>query len=153
MILGNAGIVTVIVTMTSSFSTAKGLGIGLNVFVLLIGIWLIYIIAKHSPLARYWEDFAQNRLNRMAIFDDDSTVDELFHITEGYGVVRIQLVDDSPFNGRTLAEITEELEHSFILGIEHHDEWLPSPHLNHKAQTGDSLVIYGKLEDISHRFN
>lgn len=153
MIMGNAGIVTVIVTATSSFAMAKGLGIGLNLLVLLSGIWLIYIIAKHSPLAKYWEDFAQCRLKRMQIFDDDSTVDELLHITEGYGVVRIQLLEDSSFIGKTLSEINDGLERSFILGIEQNKEWLPSPHLNRKIQKGDYLIIYGKLEDISEHFN
>lgn len=152
MILGNAGIVTVIVTATSSFTSAKGVGIGLNVLVLLVGILVLYAIAKHTPIARLWEDFAQARLSRMKIFEDEVTVDELLHITEGFGVVRIQLLEGSPFIGQSLADINAGLEQSFVLGMEREHEWSPRPRLNKKLLEGDYLVIYGKLEDIAEHF-
>ena len=152
MILGNAGIVTVIVTATSSFAGAKGLDAGLNVLVLLAGIGLIFLVARHAPFVRRWEEFARARLARLRIFDEDTTVDELLHITEGYGVVRVRLLDDSAFVGRTLSEINAGLEHSLILGIERDREWLPSPRLTRKLMAEDNLVIYGKLEDLAEHF-
>ncbi|MGB2842633.1 MAG: TrkA C-terminal domain-containing protein [Halobacteriota archaeon] len=48
MILGNAGIVTVIITATSSLVTSKGYQLSINVLVLLVGIYLIYKIATHK---------------------------------------------------------------------------------------------------------
>ena len=152
MILGNAGIVTVIVTATSSFAQAKGLEVGLNVLVLLSGFVLILVIVRHTPFVRHWEAFAQARLTRFRIFDDDTTVDELLHITEGYGVVRIGLVENSPFVGKTLSEINADLQHSFVLGIERDKEWLPTPRLTRKLMAEDFLVIYGKLEDLAEHF-
>jgi Trk K+ transport system NAD-binding subunit len=152
MILGNAGIVTVIVTATSSFAMAKGPEIGLNALVFLGGILLIYIVARYTPVARLWEDFAQNRLSRMKIFEEEVTVDELLHITEGYGVVRIQLLEGSPFIGQSMADINAGLEHSFVLGMERGHEWLPRPRQNKKLIEGDYLVIYGKMEDITTHF-
>lgn len=152
MILGNAGIVTVIVTATSSFAQAKGLEVGLNVLVLLSGFVLILVIVRHTPFVRHWEAFAQARLTRFRIFDDDTTVDELLHIAEGYGVVRIGLVENSPFVGKTLSEINADLQHSFVLGIERDKEWLPTPRLTRKLMAEDFLVIYGKLEDLAEHF-
>lgn len=152
MILGNAGIVTVIVTATSSFAKAEGMQVGLNAIMLLVGLGLIFFIARHSPLARYWESFAQTRLARLKIFDEDTTVDELLHITEGYGVVRIQLLDNSPFIGQTLSDINAGLKHSFVLGIERDKEWLPTPRSTRKLMKDDFLVIYGKLEDLTEHF-
>jgi len=152
MILGNVGIVTVIVTATSSFATAKGLEQGLSLLVLLGGLGLIYLIAKHSPLAERWESFAQARLARLKIFDDDTPVDELLHITEGYGVVRIALMENSPFIGQTLSEINAGLEHSFVLGIERDKKWLPTPRLTRKLMEDDFMVIYGKLENLADHF-
>ena len=152
MILGNAGIVTVIVTATSSFAQAKGLEVGLNVLVLLSGFVLILVIVRHTPFVRHWEAFAQARLTRFRIFDDDTTVDELLHITEGYGVVRIGLVENSPLVGKTLSEINADLQHSFVLGIERDKEWLPTPRLTRKLMAEDFLVIYGKLEDLAEHF-
>lgn len=152
MILGNAGIVTVIVTATSSFARAKGLGVGLNLLVLLTGLAVIFIIARHTPFVRRWETFAQSRLEKLRIFEEDTTVDELLHIAEGYGVMRVQLLENSPFIGQTPADINNTLEHSFILGIERGKEWLPTPGQTSKLIEDDYLVIYGRLEDLAEHF-
>lgn len=152
MILGNAGIVTVIVTATSSFTQARGLGVGLNVLVLLVGLTVIFVIARHTPFVRHWEEFAQTRLSRLKIFEEDATVDELLHISEGYGVARVQLAENSAFIGRTLSEVNAGLKKTFVLGIERDREWLPAPRLTSKLKADDYMVIYGKLEDLEERF-
>ena len=153
MIMGNAGIVTVIVATTSSFAKSEGLQAGINILVLLSGLGLIYFIAKHTPLARYWESFAQTRLSRFKIFEDDTPVDDLLHIAEGYGVLRIQLLGGSPFIGQTLSEINTGLEKSLVLGIERNKEWLPTPGLKKKMMVDDYLVIYGKIDDLAEHFS
>jgi hypothetical protein len=152
MILGNAGIVTVIVTATSSFAMVRGFEIGLNVLVLVGGLALILVVVRHTPFVQHWEAFAQGRLARLKIFEEDTTIDELLHITEGYGVVRIQLLESSPFIGQTLTEINAGLEHSFVLGIERDKQWQPTPRLTRKLMADDYLVIYGKLEDLAEHF-
>lgn len=58
MILCNVGIVTVIVTATSSVTEMQGLQTGLNVLILLAGLGLIIMIARHTPFVRRWEAFA-----------------------------------------------------------------------------------------------
>jgi Trk K+ transport system NAD-binding subunit len=152
MILGNVGIVTVIVTATSSFASAKGQQIGINLVVLMLGLGIIVAAARHAPFVRRWEDFAQERLSRLKIFEDDTTVDELLHIHEGYGVVRVKLHEQSPLVGQTLAEVNSGLEHSLVLGIERDSVWLPTPRLTRKLAEEDYLVIYGKLEDLAEHF-
>lgn len=152
MILGNAGIVTVIVTATSSVTEMQGLQTGLNVLILFAGIVLISMIARHTPIVRRWEAFAQMRLARLKIFDDDTTVDELLHITEGYGVVRVQLMENSALIGQTLSQINAGLEHSFVLGIERDKDWFPTPRLSRTLLADDYLIIYGKLDDLADHF-
>lgn len=153
MVLGKAGIVTVIVTATSSFTLAEGLGVGVNVVVLLTGLGIIYAIARHTPFVRHWEEFAQQRLVRLKIFEEDATVDELLHISEGYGVARVQLQENSSFIGKTLAEINAGQENSFVLGIERDRKWLPTPRLTSKLMANDYMVIYGKLDELEAHFS
>lgn len=152
MIFGNAGLVTVIVTATSFFARAKGLEVGLNVLVFLAGLALVLFIIRHTPFVRHWEAFAQARLAKLRIFDEDTTVDELLHIAEGYGVVRVKLLENSPLIGQTLSEINAGLEHSFVLGIERDNQWQPTPRLTRKLMEDDYLVIYGKLENLAEHF-
>ena len=103
-------------------------------------------------MGRHWESFAQARLARMKIFEDDTSVDELLHIKEGYGVLRIQLLDGSALIGQTLSEINAGFKTSLVLGIERDKEWLPMPRLTRKLMEDDYLVIYGKLEELGERF-
>lgn len=152
MVLGNAGIVTVIVTATSSFARAQGLGVGLNILILLAGLAAIIFVARRTPIVRRWEMFAQSRFERLKIFEEDTTVDELLHITEGYGVMRVQLLENSPFIGQTLSGINSSLEHSLVLGIERDKLWQPTPRLTRKLIQDDYLVIYGKLEELTKYF-
>ncbi|MEZ5557045.1 MAG: TrkA C-terminal domain-containing protein [Pseudomonadales bacterium] len=153
MILGNAGIVTVIVATTSSFANARGLEAGVNVIALVLGLGAIIVVARHAPFVRRWEAFARERLSRLRIFEDDATLDELLHLAEGYGVVRIRLSSDSKLIGQTLVDVNSGLEHSFILGIEHDRQWVPTPRLTGTLKAGDYLVIYGKLEDLQAHFS
>jgi hypothetical protein len=152
MILGNAGIVTVIVTATSSFARVEGLQSGLHLLALLAGLGLIFLIVRNTSIAQRLEAFAEARMGRLKIFDDDITVDELLHLSEGYGVVRVGLMENSPFVGQTLSEINAGLDHSCILGVERDREWLPTPKLIRKLMAQDHLVIYGRLEDLAKHF-
>jgi len=153
MILGNVGVVTVIVTATSSFARAKGLGMGLSVVVLIAGLALIVFLARHTPLARHWETFIQSRLKQLKIFEEEVTVDELLHIAEGYGVVRVHLQEGSTFIGKQLSEVYADLGQSLLLGVERGRQWLPTPGLTGNAAVGDCLVIYGKVGDLSEHFD
>lgn len=152
MIFGNAGIVAVIVAGTTSFATVSGPGIALNLFILAVGFGLIYLIAKRTPFARRWESFVEARLKRSKLFEEDATVDDLLHLADGYGVVRIQLFPDSALIGQNLAAINSELQYSQILGIERGSEWVPSPRVSRTLQANDRLVVYGNLDAISERF-
>jgi hypothetical protein len=153
MVLGNAGIVTVIVATTSSFSGTRGLETGINALVLISGLMLILLVAKHTSLVTHWEKFTQKQFKRLKIFDDDSPVDELLHITEGYGVLRIMLMTNSPFIGHTLSEVNAGLENSLVLGIERDKVWLPTPRLTRKLAEEDTLIIYGLTDELSKHFN
>lgn len=152
MILGNAGIVTVIVTATSSFTRAKGLEVGLNILILLAGFALIATVIRHTPVVRRWEHFAQKRLSGLKLFDDNINIDELLHIADGYGVVRVSVPEQSALIGKTVPNINAELEHSSILGVERDNTWDPTPHSSRQLVAGDCLVVYGELDHLGEYF-
>ena len=59
---GNAGIVTVIVAATSSMVTSQGYQLPINVLILIIGILLIYKLAKFRGFTKKWEHFIEKKL-------------------------------------------------------------------------------------------
>ena len=102
MILVNAGIVTVIVTATSSFVTSKGYQLSINVLILLGGIYLIYKIATRKGFIRRWESSIEHKLVKSQTFEEGAT-ENLLHLLEDYGLVRAIIKENSPFIGNSLS--------------------------------------------------
>jgi len=101
MILGNAGIVTVIVTTTSSFVTNKGYFLSLDILILIAGIYLIYKLVTLKGFIRKWERFIESKLVKSTAFEEGTTED-LLHLIEGYLLVRAIITEDSPLIGNSI---------------------------------------------------
>ena len=60
IILGNAGLVAVIVTATSSIATSTGYRLPISIIVILLGglalYYLVYYLVNRTGFARRWED-------------------------------------------------------------------------------------------------
>lgn len=151
MILGNAGIVTVIVTATSSLVTSKGYQLSINAVVLLTGIYVIYRVATRKRLIRKWENFIENRLAKSGAFEEGPTED-LLHLIEGYGLVRAFIVEGSPLVGNSLSACKLTEKGILVLGIERGKHWIPIPKAKETIETADRLVVYGPLQVLKSLF-
>lgn len=147
MVLGNAGIVAVIITATSSFVFSDLDVLPLNIAVLFGGILVLYILATRTGLAARWETFVERRLGKSTLFEEGA-VDELLHLIEGYGLVKLTVESDSPFLGRTLSDIRLSERGFRVLGIERDRDWIAAPHPAETLQEDDRLVIYGQLDAL-----
>jgi hypothetical protein len=146
MILGNAGIVTVIVTATSSFATTSGFHIPINILILCLGVFLIYKLVGSRRVMAKWDRLIEKRFHRFRFYEEEEEPEELLHFMEGYGLVRKSVKQDSPLAGLTLSEakICRD-EKCVILGIERKKGWVPVPTAEEKLTPGDKLVVYGPL--------
>jgi hypothetical protein len=151
MILGNAGIVTVIVTSTSSLVTSKGYQLPINAFILLIGIYVIYKVATRKGFIRRWESFIENKLVKSHAFEEGATED-LLHLIEGYGLVRAIIKENSPFVGSSLLEHKLTEKGLLVLGIERGKNWIPIPKAKEAIKEDDRLVLYGPLKILRALF-
>jgi len=151
MILGNAGIVAVIVTTTSSLVTSKGYQLSLNVMILLGGIFLIYKIVTHKGFIRRWESFIEDKFVQSHVFEEGVTED-LLHLIEGYGLVRVMITDKSPIIGSSIAEQKLTEKEILVLGIERGKNWIPIPKPKETIQDGDKVVVYGSLNVLKGVF-
>jgi hypothetical protein len=151
MIMGNAGIVTLIVTTTSSIVTSHGYQIGINLLVLLAGIYIIYRVAMHRGFIRRWESFVEDKLVKSPVFEEEPTED-LLHLIEGYGLVRTIVQEGSLLAGRALLKTNLRDKGLLVLGIERRKKWIPIPMAKEKIQEGDKLVVYGRLDLLKDVF-
>lgn len=147
MILGNAGIVTLIITTTTSFVSTDIEILPLSIAVLVVGVIFLYFLATRTGLTRKWEEFVERRLGETTLFEE-GCVDELLHLIEGYGLVKLTLRSESPLVGKSIGD-TGIPESGFrILGIEQGHDWIAAPRARQVLQEGDRLVIYGQLDAL-----
>jgi len=151
MIIGNAGIVAVIVTATTSLSTTRGSQLSINILLLVVGIYLVYKIATNRGIIRKWENYVEDRLVKSNAFEEGTTED-LLRLIEGYGLVRAIVTDQSDLVGKSLAESGLNQNNLLILGIERGKEWLPVPRAQEIIRVGDRLVTYGPLVILRETF-
>lgn len=144
MISGNAGIVTVIVTATSSLTTSQGYQVPINVLVLIVGVYLIYKIATYRKFTKKWESFIEKKLIKSPAFEEAST-ENLLHFLEGYGLVKKIISEKTPLIGYSLAEGHLKEKGVMVLGIERGKSWIPIPKANEIIQAGDQIIVYGPL--------
>ena len=145
MIMGNAGVVTVIVTATSSFSTSQGYQLPVNLLVLIIGIFIIYRLAKYRGFVDRWEHFIERKLIKSPAFEE-SAVEDLLHFLEGYGLVKKIILEESPLLGKLIKETRLNEKGILVLGIEREKNWIPTPCATEMIKSGDSVIVYGPLK-------
>jgi hypothetical protein len=144
MIMGNAGIVTVIVTATSSMATSQGYQLPINVLVLIVGVFLIYKIATYRKFTQKWESFIEKKLIKSPAFEE-ATTEDLLHFLEGYGLIKKIISEKSPLIGSSLAEGHLRERGVMVLGIERGKNWIPIPEASEIIQAGDHIIVYGTL--------
>ena len=151
IILGNAGLVAVIVTATSSIVTSQGYTVAINIVVLIVGIYLLYKIARYTPFVRRWERFVENRFIKSRVLEEGATED-LLHFIEGYGVVKVIINPASPFVGSSFSDIRRLEKDLQVLGIERGKDWITSPKMEEVVKESDKLVVYGHINVLKSMF-
>lgn len=151
MIMGNAGIVMVIVTATSSLATSKGSQLPINLLILVVGIFLIYKIATYRKFTKRWESFIERKLIKSPAFEEAATED-LLHFLEGYGLIKKIIAEASPLIGSSLSECKLNERGLLVLGIERGKNWIPTPKAKEKMQEGDGIIVYGPLDKLKDIF-
>ena len=151
MILGTAGFATVIVTSTAHIVTREDYWLPIDVLILLVGLYLIYIVATRKGFITKWENFIAAKLVKSPSFVEDPTED-IVHLPEDNGLVRAFITEKSPFIGNSLSESGLSEKELVVLGIERGKNWIPLPKAKETIQEGDKIVVYGPLEVLRDLF-
>jgi hypothetical protein len=151
IIIGNAGLVTVIVTATSSLTSTTGSWLWVNAVILAAGIYVIYLIVKRTPLLAMWQRFVEKRV-KPSPFMEESAPEDLLHFSKGYGLLRIPIAQDSPLAGRLLARANKPENDFWIVGIERGKLWFSLPTSKATIRENDKLVVYGEMDYLKKAF-
>lgn len=143
MISGNAGIVTAVVTTTSSLVSSKGAQSWMNVLLLIGGIYAFYKVVTKTRLVKKWEELVRSKFIKSSLFEEKITED-LLHFSEGYAVIDYSVKKESKLVDTHIRDLKLNAKGILILGIERNEKWIPIPTSDEKIQIGDKIVLYGK---------
>jgi len=147
MILGNAGIVSVIATFVLSLRQTGTFRPSLNLVIIAASLFILYRVASHQKLAKRLTQKIRETLREKLHFEKVQ-VEELLQQSDGYGIASILVGRRSKVAGSTLSKSGFKEKDLMILSVERDEEVIPVPKAQTKIRVGDRLICYGKLQNL-----
>ena len=147
MVLGNAGLVSVLATLVGGFVKLKAENVPIHLAIFLGGIAIVLIVVSRRGLMRRFNDWIERRLARTSMFEQ-RPMEEVLRLGQGYGVADVRVLAESPLAGKVLAEAGLTKQNILVLAIARARQILPSPKAEDKILPGDRLICYGLLKSI-----
>ena len=149
MILGNAGLVSVITTLMLSFFKGGGVTpVLINITIILLAILLLIKVSLNKEITRKLTKKIEQKLIKSPTFTK-RPVEEIMRLAEGYGIAEVTLGDDFADIGKTLHESSFRENDILIIAIERGAAVFPTPGAMDRLLPNDTLICYGKLENIA----
>jgi len=147
IILGNAGMVTVIATLVASFTQVSGYTwFFIRLAIIIGGIFGLYQLIIRSNVGRRIPDWLQRPvMNR--ILREAPAVEEIFRMEKDWGISLVTIKRGSKRVGQSVADITAERDME-ILGIDRADTYLTRPDREEEIMAGDRLLVYANRKSV-----
>jgi len=147
IILGNAGMVTVIATLVASFTQVSGYTwFFIRLAIIVGGIFGLYQLIIRSNVGRRIPDWLQRPvMNR--ILREAPAVEEIFHVEKDWAISLVMIKGSSKSIGQSVADITAEGDIE-ILGIDRAGTYLTRPDRDEKIVEGDRLLVYANRKSV-----
>jgi len=165
IVLGHAGLVSMIATFANTLRPnsllprfeipflhamiPSGLLPWINLLIIVISIYLVYRLFSNSIFAARMTRIIRSQIKKKQLIKPVS-FNELVIATGGYGVSQIAVCKNSPLLNKTLIESDLRRHDIMVLAIERDREMIPNPDAKTMIRLGDSLICFGKLENIRH---
>ena len=167
IVLGNAGLVTMIATVASALTPQQTLWSRLsesflpfslppfiipwiNLLFIALALYVGYRLATNKNLVTKITGTLRTKIIKRDIFKSVS-FEELLTLTGGYGISKIEIASDNPLVGKTLTQSDLRESDIMVLAITRAEETIPNPSADTQIQAGDELISFGKLENIRNR--
>ncbi|MGV3486328.1 MAG: cation:proton antiporter regulatory subunit [Planctomycetaceae bacterium] len=151
--LGSAGTVTAVSSLILSFTRPDQARM-LQVVVLVSGLMVLVSLSRSAYFQSILTPLIRKALKHSALIDLRDYAN-LLHVSEGYSVVELEVVEDSWLAGRTLGELRLRSEGVSVLGVLiQSGEYIGAPPAQQVFEPGDRLLMYGRsgrLDEIAGR--
>jgi len=147
IILGNAGMVTVIATLVASFTQVSGYTwFFIRLAIIIGGIFGLYQLIIRSNFGQRILDRLQRPvINR--ILREAPAIEEIFHVEKDWAISLVMIKGSSKSIGLSVADITAERDIE-ILGIDRAGTYLARPNWDEKIVEGDRLLVYANRKSV-----
>ncbi|MFW6105144.1 MAG: TrkA C-terminal domain-containing protein [Chloroflexota bacterium] len=147
IVLGNAGMVTVIATLVASFTQVTGYTwFFIHLAIIVGGIFGLYQLIIRSNIGQRILDRLQKPImNR--ILKEAPAVEEIFRMEKDWGISLVTIKRSSKSIGQSVADITAEGDIE-ILGIDRADTYLTMPNMEEEIMVGDRLLVYANRKSM-----
>lgn len=150
MLVGSAGVASVVATLVLSFVGAASLAQGLSrIAVLLAGLVLLLVVSRSSLVERSLSRMIERALRR---FSDLEVRDYagLLRLHGSWTVVELAVEEDDWISNRALSELDLPHEGVLVLGIERADHrYVGAPKGSARLLPGDTVLLYGPEEILA----
>ena len=167
IILGNAGLVTMVATVASAltpqqtlwsrlsesflpFSMPRLLVPWINLLFIVAVVYVGYRLATNKRFVKKVTGALRTKIIKREVFKPVS-FEELLMLAGGYGVSKIDVSSDNPLVGKTLTQSDLRKSDIMVLAIVRAEETIPNPPANTQILSGDELISFGKLENIRYK--
>jgi hypothetical protein len=149
MLLGNAGIATVISSLILTFVTTTKLEWILRLTLLLVGLVVLWVLGTSGWIDRHLSrliSWALQRWTRLEVRD----YSKLLHLSGEYEVTELQVQPGDWLADKTLAELSLHQEGVIILGIVRGDgDYVGAPQGESYVYEDDTLILYGREQSLA----
>jgi hypothetical protein len=147
IILGNAGMVTVIATLVASFTQVSGYTwFFIRLAIIVGGTFGLYQLIIRSNVGRRIPTWLQRPvMNR--ILREAPAVEEIFHVEKDWAISLVLIREKSRGIGLSVADIATEGEIE-VLGIDRVGTYLTRPNREEKIAKGDRLLVYANRKSV-----
>jgi len=151
MILGNAGIVSIIGAFIFSFGETGSFN-PLFTLIIIIAVAGLYKVAVHRTVdTKLSETIRQNLRTRLHI--EKVLIEEIIHQPEGYGVASVIIAKGSRIAQHTLEDLGLNDSKIIVLSIEREGSIIPQPVSETQINEDDRLICFGKFDLIRQLAN
>ena len=148
MVLGNAGLVTIIASLVASFTQVAGISwFFVQLGIIVIGTFIFYRLVLRSKVGnRFLFRLQQPLIQRM--IREAPVLEQVVSFGRGWGVYLTSVKPRSKCLGMRVGAVEAGTDIE-VLAIDRADEHLPRPPSSERLRLGDRLLVYGRENSIT----